>query len=97
MIKNHILTIIGPTASGKTTLAVAIAKLIKGEIIGLDSRQIYKNMLIGTAQPTEDEMDDIPHHLFGIRDPSEPISAGEYAKLVCSRIKKIQTIKGKVS
>ena len=95
MIKNHILTIIGPTASGKTTLAVAIAKLIKGEIIGLDSRQIYKNMLIGTAQPTEEEMDDIPHHLFGIRDPSEPISAGEYAKLVCSRIKKIQAIKKK--
>ena len=85
-----ILTIIGPTASGKTSLAVESAKLIKGEVIGLDSRQSYEGMSIGTAQPTKNEMAGVPHHLFGFRDPSEPISAGEYAKLVRAKVKDVQ-------
>ena len=85
-----ILTIIGPTASGKTSLAVESAKLIKGEVISLDSRQIYEGMSIGTAQPTKNEMAGVPHHLFGFRDPSEPISAGEYAKLVRAKVKDVQ-------
>ena len=84
------LTIIGPTASGKTFLSVVLAKKLVGEIIGLDSRQVYDGMSIGTAQPTKEDMDGIPHHLFGFRDPSEPISAGEYAKLVRTKIKDIQ-------
>ena len=86
-----ILTIIGPTASGKTSLAVQLAKLLNGEVIGLDSRQIYKRMRIGTAQPTENEMAGVPHHLFGFCDPSEPISAGEYAKLIREKVKDIKT------
>ena len=66
---NKILTIIGPTASGKTSLSIEIAKLVNGEIIGLDSRQIYKFMKIGTAQPSSDDLERVPHHLIGVRDP----------------------------
>ena len=85
-----ILTIIGPTASGKTALTVELSRKLNGEVIGLDSRQVYDGMIIGTAQPTKEDMDGIPHHLFGFRDPSEPISAGEYAKLVRAKVKDIQ-------
>jgi len=74
--------IAGPTAVGKSTVAVRVARELDGEIIGLDSRQIYRHMPIGTAQPTEKERGGIPHHLIGIRDPGEMISAGEYAHLV---------------
>ena len=77
-----IISILGPTASGKSAIAVALAKKLDGEIIGLDSRQIYKDMPIGTAQPSEQDRQGIPHHLIGIREPTEPVSAGEYAELV---------------
>ena len=86
-----ILTIVGPTAVGKTSLVVSVANQLNGEIIGLDSRQIYKGMAIGTAQPTEEEMGGIPHHLIGFRESSEPVSAGEYAKLVKGKIEEIQS------
>jgi tRNA dimethylallyltransferase len=86
-----ILTIVGPTAVGKTSLVVSVANQLNGEIIGLDSRQIYKGMEIGTAQPTAEEMGGIPHHLIGFREPSEPVSAGEYAKLVKGKIEEIQS------
>ena len=72
---NKILTIIGPTASGKTSLSIEIAKLVNGEIIGLDSRQIYKFMKIGTAQPSNGDLERVPHHLVGVRDPKNTISA----------------------
>ena len=85
------LAIIGPTASGKSRLAIEIAKKIKGEIIGLDSRQIYKDMSIGTAQLNKEEEEGIPHHLIGIKSPAERISAGGYAKLVLDEIKNIQS------
>ena len=85
------LAIIGPTASGKSRLAIEIAKKIKGEIIGLDSRQIYKDMSIGTAQLNKEEEEGIPHHLIGIKSPEETISAGEYAELVLDEIKNIQS------
>ena len=85
------LALLGPTASGKSTLAIEIAKIVKGEIIGLDSRQIYKGMSIGTAQLTKEEQDGIPHHLVGIISPIEPISAGAYSKLVLDKIKDIQS------
>ena len=61
-----IITIIGPTAIGKTSISIKLAEMINGEIIGLDSRQIYKGMPIGTAQPTKKEQNMIPHHLIGI-------------------------------
>ena len=85
-----ILTIIGPTASGKTSLAVDLSKKLNSEIIGLDSRQIYRGMSIGTAQPTIKELGGAKHHLIGFQDPSEPISAGQYAKLVTEKVKNIQ-------
>ena len=88
--KNKIITIIGPTASGKTSLAVKLSKQLNAEVISLDSRQIYKYMPIGTAQPTDKEMDGITHHLIGFSDPSEPISAGTYADLVMDKVQMIQ-------
>jgi len=88
--KDKIITIIGPTASGKTQLAVKISKELDAEVISLDSRQIYRGMEIGTAQPTKEEMGNIPHHLIGFCNPSEPISAGTYAKLVFEKVHMIQ-------
>ena len=87
---NKVLIIIGPTASGKTALAVDLAKKLDGEIIGLDSRQIYRNMTIGTAQPEENEKGEIPHHLFEIKDPTDEVTAGGFAKLVFAAVEDIQ-------
>jgi tRNA dimethylallyltransferase len=87
---DKILTIIGPTASGKSALSVELAKRLDGEIISLDSRQIYEGMPMGTAQPTHEEMDGIPHHLFGFRNPAKPISSGEYAKMVKEKVVEIR-------
>ena len=84
-----ILAIVGPTAIGKTTVAIDVAKKVNGEVIGLDSRQIYKGMAIGTAQPTIEELAAVPHHLIGVKDPDSPISAGKYAKLVLNLVKDI--------
>ena len=84
-----IITIIGPTAIGKTNLSIELAKLINGQIVGLDSRQIYKGMSIGTAQPTELEMGLVKHHLIGFREPWESISAGEYSGMVIEITKNI--------
>jgi tRNA dimethylallyltransferase len=84
-----ILTIIGPTAIGKTEVGVSIAKNINGQIIGLDSRQIYKKMPIGTAQPSKDEMMSIKHHLIGIKEPDETVSAGKYSDMVLSKVSNV--------
>ena len=81
----------GPTAIGKSTVAVMLAKTVNGEVIGVDSRQIYRNMPIGTAQPSIKEMDGVPHHLIGILSPSEIISAGEYARLVNKTIQNVKS------
>lgn len=81
-----VLIIVGPTAVGKSSIAVEVATILGGEVISLDSRQIYCNMAIGTAQPTKNEMQGIPHHLYGIRSPNIPVSAGEYAKMVEEKI-----------
>ena len=84
-----VLTIVGSTASGKTTLAIEIAKRINGEIISLDSRQVFKGMAIGTAQPTKKQMDTVKHHLIGCLEPEEFISSGIYASLVKEKINDI--------
>ncbi len=81
--------IIGPTCSAKTSLAIKLAKLINGEIIGLDSRQIYKDIPIGTAQPREEELKSVKHYLIGCYDLNKSISAGQYADLVEKNIKDI--------
>ena len=86
---NKVFAISGPTSSGKTNLAIKLAQKVDGEVVGVDSRQIYKSIPIGTAQPSKQELKIIPHHLIGIKDLNEPISAGEYAKLVDQKIYEI--------
>lgn len=76
-----LLAVIGPTASGKTALAVRLAHLLNGEIVSCDSMQIYRRMRIGTAAPTDAEMEGIPHHLIGITDPDESFSCADYVPL----------------
>ena len=86
---DRVFAISGPTSSGKTDLAIQLAQKLDGEVIGVDSRQIYKSIPIGTAQPSKDELEMVPHHLIGVKNLNEPISAGEYAKLVDEKIYKI--------
>ena len=76
-----ILAIVGPTAIGKTTVAIDVAKRVNGEVIGLDSRQIYRGMAIGTAQPTIEELAAVPHHLIGVKGPDSPISVPENSEI----------------
>ena len=74
----NILVICGPTASGKTALAVELALLLGGEVVSADSMQIYRGMTVGTAAPTEAEMQGVPHHMIAVAEPSEQWSAAEY-------------------
>lgn len=78
MNKKTVIVIAGPTASGKTSLSIGIAKKIGGEIVSADSMQIYKDMDIATAKPTEAEMQGIPHHLISIVDSDESFSVAAY-------------------
>ena len=80
MDKPKVIVICGPTASGKTALSIKLAKKINGEIISSDSMQIYKNMDIGTAKPTIEEMEGIPHHLIGFVEPNKRYSVAEFKK-----------------
>lgn len=75
-----IIVVAGPTAVGKTRVAIDLAERVHGEIIGADSRQIYRKMTIGTAKPTPDERRRVPHHLLDIRNPDEGYSAAEFAR-----------------
>ena len=78
---NNIICLAGPTASGKTALAVELAKELNAEIISCDSMQIYKRMDIGTAKPTHEEMQGIPHHMIDIIEPDEPFSVSRYCDM----------------
>lgn len=78
--KPKVLAIVGSTASGKTALSIALAKALDGEIISCDSMQLYRRMNIGTAKPTAEEMQGIPHHLIDIADPAD----GKEAKYSCA-------------
>ncbi len=73
-----VLVLTGPTATGKTKLGVMLAQSLGGEVVSADSMQIYRGMEIGSAAPTREEMQGVPHHLIGFLDPSEPYSAGLY-------------------
>ena len=75
-----IVCVVGPTACGKTTLGVLLAKKFNGEVVSADSMQIYRGMTIGTAAPTEQEMDGVPHHMVAVADPAEQWSAARYAE-----------------
>ena len=74
----NIIAIVGPTAVGKTKLAIELAKKYNGEIISCDSMQIYRGMDIGTAKPTKEEVSQIPHHLIDIKEPNENFSCADY-------------------
>ena len=78
---NNIICVVGPTASGKTALAVELAKELDGEVLSCDSMQIYRGMDIGTAKPTLDEMQGIPHHMIDVCDPTEDFSVSRYCEM----------------
>jgi tRNA dimethylallyltransferase len=75
----EILAVVGPTASGKSALALELARRLGGEIVSCDSMQIYRGMDIGTAKPTKEEQAAVPHHLIDIVEPEEDFSANDYA------------------
>lgn len=79
-MEKRVIVIAGPTCSGKTSLSILLAKKLNGEVISADSRQVYKHLSIGTAKPTEDEMQGIPHHFIDILDPSENYNASRFEK-----------------
>lgn len=79
-MKQKLVVVAGPTASGKTRLAIEIAKRFNGEIVGADSMQIYKYMNIGTAKPTAEERTEVPHHMIDFLEPDAPYSVAEYTE-----------------
>ena len=87
--KKRVLAVVGPTASGKTALAVQLAKKYDGEIVSADSMQIYKGMDIASAKPTEEEKEGIPHHLMDFLEPTEEFSVSDYVKLASDTIDQI--------
>ncbi|MFX3674018.1 MAG: tRNA (adenosine(37)-N6)-dimethylallyltransferase MiaA [Paenisporosarcina sp.] len=90
-----VLAIVGPTASGKTALSIELAKVLNGEIINGDSMQVYRGLDIGTAKITPEEMQNIPHHLLDIKEPTESFSVAEYQSIVRAKIDEIRS-KGKL-
>lgn len=78
---NSIICVAGPTASGKTALAVSLAKELGGEVISCDSMQVYKGMDIGTAKPTPSEMDGVPHYMLDVAEPAEDFSVSRYCEM----------------
>jgi len=78
LLNKRVLAIVGPTASGKTALAILLAEKLHGEIISADSRQIYKFLNIGTAKPTSEDLHRVPHHFIDILDPDQEYNAAEY-------------------
>ena len=78
---DNIICIAGPTASGKTALAVELAKELHGEVVSCDSMQVYRRMNIGTAKPTPEEMQGIPHHMLDVAEPWEDFSVSRYCEM----------------
>lgn len=95
MQKGKVIVICGPTASGKTNLSIELAKQINGEIVSCDSMQIYKDMTIGTAKPTTEEMQGIKHYLIDCVSPETRYSVADYKKDAIKAIREILS-KGKV-
>ncbi len=89
-LKSKIILISGPTASGKSKVALKIAKKLNGEIINADSMQVYKELNILTARPSKTDLNKIDHHLYGFRSVKKEFSSGEWLKLAKKNIKKIR-------
>ena len=92
---DKIICVVGPTASGKTALAVRLAKALDGEVVSCDSMQIYRRMDVGTAKPAAEEMDGVPHHMIDIAAPAEDFSVGKYVELADAAVQDILA-RGKV-
>ena len=95
LAREKLLAIVGPTASGKTDLAIAIAERVNGEVISADSVQIYRGFDIGSGKVTLDERARVPHYLIDIREPGDPIDAATFAELADGAIADIRS-RGKV-
>jgi tRNA dimethylallyltransferase len=80
MSKPKVLVIVGPTASGKTSLSIALAQRFHGEIVSADSRQVYRGLNLGTGKVTEIEMQGVPHHLLDVADPKDTYTAHDYIR-----------------
>jgi tRNA dimethylallyltransferase len=89
-MKPKLVVILGPTASGKTDLSIKLAKKFSGEIVSVDSRQVYRGMNIGTGKITKKEMRGIPHYLLDVASPKKRFTVAEYKTLAEKAIKKIQ-------
>ena len=87
---DKLICVVGPTASGKTALAVRLAKALDGEVVSCDSMQIYRGMDIGTAKPTADECAQAVHHMVDVADPTEDFSVARYQEMAESCIADIQ-------
>ena len=93
--KPRVLAVLGPTASGKTALGVALAQRFDGEVVSCDSMQIYEGLDIATAKPTQEEMQGIPHHLISVIPRTQRFSVAEYAQMAHECIRDI-TARGKL-
>ncbi len=91
MIEGKLLAIVGPTASGKTDVAIEVAKAFNGEIVSADSMQIYRGMSIGSAQPTAKQMQEVAHHMVAIREPDCSYSVSLYQNNARAAIADIQS------
>ena len=85
----RLLAIIGPTAVGKTELSLDLAECLDGEIVSVDSRQVYRHLDIGTAKVTPAERERIPHHLIDVAEPTERFSASRFVELATASIEGI--------
>lgn len=85
-----LVAIVGPTASGKSALAVWLAERLDGEVLACDSTQVYRYFDIGTAKPTADERRGVPHHLMDLLEPQEVITAGEYRRLAAAALEAVR-------
>lgn len=91
----EVLAIVGPTAIGKTEIGIRVASALDGEIISADARQIYRHMNIGTAKPSLEDIEEIPHHMIDIVEPGEYFSAGKFGEMGREYIAEIQS-RGKI-
>jgi tRNA dimethylallyltransferase len=87
---NHLVAIVGPTATGKSRLAIWLAQALGGEIVSADSRQVYRFMDIGTAKPGPEELSLVPHHLIGVVNPDDDFGLAQYHELAYQAISDIQ-------
>ena len=87
---NHLVAIVGPTGVGKSRLALHLAQAFSGEVVGADSRQVYRHMDIGTAKPGPEELSLVPHHLINIVNPDQDFSLAQYQALAYQTIRDIQ-------